>query len=85
MWIRSTLISLLFSSISPAFAAYSEQWLSEADIAKAQGRPAQNAHAKTKQAKETTAPPHLNDDPIAAFAHADPSTKHSKSSTTRSE
>jgi hypothetical protein len=83
MWIRSTLFSVLLAIISPAFAAYSEQWMSNADIAKAAGHPVTTS--KKASARHVTATQHVDDDPIAAFAHPQPSAKQSKSSASRNE
>ncbi|WP_277186421.1 hypothetical protein [Caballeronia sp. BR00000012568055] len=76
MWIRSTLFCVLLAIIAPAFAAYSEQWMSNADIAKAAGHPA--ATSKKTSARHATATQHVDDDPIAAFAHPRTSSKPSK-------
>jgi hypothetical protein len=83
MWIRSTLLSFLLAMITPAYAAYKEQWLSDADIAKAAGRPVTTS--KKTNVKHTSAPQHVDDDPIAAFARPQTSTKQSKSSASRTE
>jgi hypothetical protein len=83
MWIRSTFLSLLLALITPAYATYTEQWLSDADIAKAAGRPV-TTNKKTN-VKHTSAPQHVDDDPIAAFARPQKSTKESKSSASRTE
>jgi hypothetical protein len=83
MWIRSTLFSVLLAIIAPAFAAYTEQWMSNADIAKAARHPA--ATSKKASARHVTATQHADDDPIAAFAHPQTSAKQSKSSKSRIE
>ncbi|BBP95833.1 hypothetical protein BSFA1_09620 [Burkholderia sp. SFA1] len=71
--VLSTPIALvLLISVMPARAAYSEHWMTNAEIAHAQPKSA----APQKPVKPAPKPPRhtvaatADDDPIAAFAHA---------------